>query len=413
MSIRRVGSLSSFTFILHGLIYSRYDGDTEIDEDDDVITSSTRRQRRKTGSDTTSAATETTKAQTGYLQNALKNSRKPSKIISLPGIVSTSASVLDGSATSKEESSDIKQQSRSSVQTMLLDKPSTSSPSGVKRKRLEPEMTAEAVKEATQSISAVEPSSIQLRQSSKHRRLKPNTSIEAATTKAAQTVSVVEPLSTQLHQSPKYRRFKSSTPSKSATEATKAASAAEPSTSRSHQSPNHSCLKSDTSAEVAAEAKHTPIIAGSSSAQSDPSSEPSNISNHIKESSSRHEIPNPSIPETSMDTKKQNKTTLWISIPSSTDAVPLTLRSCMTLSSLFHSVYKIYGLAEQHQQDKVLGLRTTLEWTHNVGDVKKYLMLKRDFEDSFDIFLKIIDALPCWEQADGCCSVAIEVVMMA
>ena len=122
------------------------------------------------------------------------------------------------------------------------------------------------------------------------------------------------------------------------------------------------------------------------------------------------ESPVPCRPKMSIDANKQDQTTLWISLPSSTDAVPLMLRSCMTMTSLFDSVFKIWGLAEQQQQDKILGLRTTLGWTQSDG-VRKRLMLKREFEDSFETFLRIIDASLCWEQEGGCCSVDIEAVM--
>ena len=410
---RHVSGLSLTTFIINELIHTRFSGEAESDDDDDVITSATRRRRRKTGSDTASAATEATKAQAENPSNALENGRKPSKIISIP----TSARAPSKDPTSEGESSEMNQQSRPSVHIKLLDKPGTLIPNSVKRKRLEPNMADEAIKEATQTVSATGLSSTQSHHSSKHRCVEPNTSTEAAITKAVQTVGAIQPLPTQLHQSPKHRCLRSSTPPNSATEATESSNAAEPSSTQSLQSPKHRFIKSDTSTEAASEAKHTINRAGSSSAQSHPAPEPSKILNPNAQFSSTHATPKPSIPEMSMSSKKQNNTTLWISIPSSTDAVPMTLRSCMTMSSLFHSVFKICGLAEglqqQQQQDKVLGLRTTLEWTHNVGGIKKYLMLKRDFEDSFDVFLRIIDALPCWEQEGGCCSVAIEVVMMA
>lgn len=414
---RHVSGLSLAAFMINGLIHIRFHGEAESDDDDDVITSATRRRRRKTGSDTASAAIETSKAQTVTPPNALENGRKPSKIISLPGIVPTSARAPPRNATSEEGSSEMKQQSRPSVQIKLLDKPGTLIPNSVKRKYLEPDMTDEAVKEATETVSATGHSSAQAHRSSKHRCLEPNTSTEAAITKAAKTVDAVEPSLTHLHQSPKHKCLRSGSPPKSATEATQTVTAAEPSSTQSLQSPKHRYIKSDTSTKAASEATHTLNRAGSSSAQSHPSPEPSKILNLNTQSSSTQETPTSSIPGTSMSTKKQNNTTLWISIPSSTDAVPMTLRSCMTMSSLFHSVFKICGLAEgqqqRQQQEKVSGLRTTLQWTHNVGGVKKYLMLKRDFEDSFDVFLRIIDALPCWEQEGGCCSVAIEVVMMA
>ena len=336
---------------INGLIHIRFHGEAESDDDDDVITSATRRQRRKTGSDTASAAIETSKAQTVTPPNALENGRKPSKIISLPGIVPTSARAPPRNATSEEESSEMKQQSRPSFQIKLLDKPGTLIPNSVKRKRLEPDMTDEAVKEATETASATGHSSAQAHRSSKHRcLLEPNTSTGAAITKAAKAVDAVESSLTHLHRSPKHKCLRSGTPPKSATEATQTVTAAEPSSTQSLQSPKHRYINSDTSTEAASEAKHTLNGARSSSAQSHPSPEPSKILNLNARSSSTHETPVSSIPGTSMSTKKQNNTTLWISIPSSTDAVPMTLRSCMTMSSLFHSVFKICGLAEGQQQ---------------------------------------------------------------
>ena len=152
------------------------------------------------------------------------------------------------------------------------------------------------------------------------------------------------------------------------------------------------------SSEAANEEKHTLNMMRPSSAQSDAFSSASTIVPNLNEqSSSMHETPINSVPETSIDAEKQSKTILWISIPSSTDVVPLTLRSCITMSSLFDSVFMICGIAEQQQQNKVLGLRTTLGWTDTTG-VRRYMMLKREVKDSFGIFLQIIDESPCWKQ---------------
>lgn len=128
-----------------------------------------------------------------------------------------------------------------------------------------------------------------------------------------------------------------------------------------------------------------------------------------EQSSSRPDSPSPSKPRMSIDANKQNNTILWISIPYSSDAVPIKLRSCMTIKSLFDSVLRICDMGEQ-QQARLSGLRTTLDWQQNV-DVKKTLMVKRDFEESFEVFLEIIDASPCWEEGNGRCFVAVEVVM--
>ena len=80
----------------------------------------------------------------------------------------------------------------------------------------------------------------------------------------------------------------------------------------------------------------------------------------------------------------------------------------MTIKSLFDSVLRICDLGEQ--QVRLSGLRTTLDWQQD-ADVKKTLMVKREFEESFEVFLELIDASPCWEEEHGRCVVAVEIVM--
>lgn len=150
-------------------------------------------------------------------------------------------------------------------------------------------------------------------------------------------------------------------------------------------------------------------VAEPSTAQSSPPPMPLAVSpNPDGQSSAMHESPLPSTPGMAIDAKKQKNTTLWISVPSSSDAVPLKLRSCMTVSSLFDSALTICGLADK--QAKVSGLRTRFGWKQNV-DLNKFLMLKREFPDSFEIFLEIINKLPCWGEEDGHCVVTVEVVL--
>ena len=80
---------------------------------------------------------------------------------------------------------------------------------------------------------------------------------------------------------------------------------------------------------------------------------------------------------------------------------------CFRIRSLFDSVLTICGLPEQQAQS---GLRTSFTGMRSGSD-EKYLMVKREFEDSFETFLEIIDLLPCWEMEDGRCIVFIDVVM--
>ena len=265
------------------------------------------------------------------------------------GVFPALTSVPRRNTTSEEECSETQQQSRRNSQMKARDRPGILRLNGPNRRRLEPDTTAEA---------------------------------------ADGVGRIAETLSAQSQQSPKRRRLESTTPPGAANEARQADSVVQSSSNQLHPSSIQGRLVSDISTEAANEASQNLTTASTSSAHSNPIT---------------------ATPKMSINANKQSETTLWISIPSSADAVPVKLRSCMTMTALFDSVFKICGLTEQQQQDRVLGLRTSLVWTENTG-VKKNVMLKREFEDCFETFLKLIDTSPCWEE-DGCCSVSIEPVM--
>ncbi len=276
-----------------GLIGFRPDGKIESDKDEDILIAS--RRQKKDGSGTTPAVTGTTKSHVDDAKNVWENRYKAIE-------TSPSPDVPHRKATREAESSAVRQENRSSVQTKPLDKPGTPTSSGLKRKRSVFDITAEAANEAGQTYST----------------------------------------------------------------------------------------------------------AGRSSAQSHLSQTLLATSSNSSRQSAMHKIPLVSNHRINIDAHKQNSTTLWVSLPSSSDAVPLKLRSYNTMSSLFDSVLTICGLVER--QDKVLGLRITPGWTHDVG-VDKSLMLKREFEDTYEVFLEIISASPCWKNEGGSCHVAIEAVM--
>lgn len=105
---------------------------------------------------------------------------------------------------------------------------------------------------------------------------------------------------------------------------------------------------------------------------------------------------------------KQSRTTLFIAIPLSTDTVPLKLRSCMSLPSLFAAVLAI---CPHPGQDAVSGIRATFDWKRE-GEVDRAILLKRDLEDTFEVLLEIVDGAPCWREEGGRCGVAVEVVLV-
>ena len=117
--------------------------------------------------------------------------------------------------------------------------------------------------------------------------------------------------------------------------------------------------------------------------------------------------PQPTDSSSPLAPHKQSRTTLFIAIPLSTDTVPIKLRSCMTLSSFFTSVLAI---SAQPARDVVSGIRATFDWKRD-RDVGRAILLKRDFPDTFEVFLEIIDGAPCWGVEGGRCGVAVEVVL--
>lgn len=122
-------------------------------------------------------------------------------------------------------------------------------------------------------------------------------------------------------------------------------------------------------------------------------------------------IPPPSSSSpTPLTPDRQSRTTLFIAIPLSSDTVPLKLRSCMTLSSFFASVLAISAIPGAGQ-DVVSGIRATFDWKQE-RDVDRAILLKREFPDTFEVFLEIVDGAPCWGTAGGRCGVGVEVVLL-
>lgn len=351
------------------------DGDTDDDNDeDDVIPMATGRGHKKRASSTATAVTDTMGTHPEETRNPLKNTRQPTLTSELPSTIRAPVSVPRADMTSEQQSSEIQELGRTSVQVKPRDKLGTLKLNGPKRKRFESGMTAEAINRGKRTLKTTEPSS------------------------------------TRSYQSPTNRSPESTPSPKASNEATQTVGEFKVSSIQPRPYPKQTRLTSDTTTEAADEVRYTISTAESFSNQPHPLPILPMSADFIGQSASIAKIPVPSPSTMIIDAKKQSKTTLWIFIPSSTDAVPLRLRSCMTMTSLFDSVFKIWGLAEQQQQDRVLGLRTTLGWTQNDG-AKRYLMVKRGFEDSFEIFLETIDGSPCWEQEDACCSVAIEAVL--
>ena len=113
-------------------------------------------------------------------------------------------------------------------------------------------------------------------------------------------------------------------------------------------------------------------------------------------------------PTAALSLHKLNNTILFIALPSSSDVIPLKLRSCATMDSFFNSVRSLCGHTEEDIH--VTGLRIRHEWKDD-RDPEKTVLLKESCADGFEIFLETIDKAPCWEEGGGGrCHVSIEVL---
>ena len=334
-------------FKIRKLISFRFDREFECNVDD-IITPATHRRHEKPASHTSPRSGKTALPHTRESRNVLEGSCRRTNTSEDPGVIPTTTCAPWSDITCGKERSGIQQQSRQKAQIKTRDKP------GILRLK-----------------------------APKYMRSEPNTTAEAAD-EVGWTAGV---LSARSHQSSKRRRLEFSTPPVGANEA-KQADCVQYSSNQLHPSLIQGRAVSARSTEAANEARQNLTTLSTSSAHSGPITD---------------------TPKMSINAKKQSETSLWISVPSSAAAIAVKLCSCMTMTALFDAVFQICGLTEQQQQDRVLGLRTSLVRTENTG-VKKNLMLKREFEDSFETFLEFIDASPGWEE-HGCCFVGIEPVM--
>ena len=87
--------------------------------------------------------------------------------------------------------------------------------------------------------------------------------------------------------------------------------------------------------------------------------------------------------------------------------VPLRLLTCMTISTLFSSVITASG--HQEHEEPIKCLMAVFDWKDE-NDVYKTIYIDKGTEDSFEIFLEIINEAPCWSDGGGKCGVAIEIV---
>ena len=111
----------------------------------------------------------------------------------------------------------------------------------------------------------------------------------------------------------------------------------------------------------------------------------------------------------SLTAYKQARTTLRVPFNSLSgpSIVPIKLRSCMTIDKFFSTVISAAESTTQEASRSII--RVSFDWKDD-KDLKKSICVKKNVEDSFEVFLEIIDEAPCWKGENGRCEVAVDVV---
>lgn len=90
---------------------------------------------------------------------------------------------------------------------------------------------------------------------------------------------------------------------------------------------------------------------------------------------------------------KQEHTILYVVLPGSTsDMVPIKLRSVMTISTFFNSVSAAAGVTDYEHMAVAVLLG---------GEDGGHILVRQNLLDSFECFLEIVDDAPCWEEEGG------------
>lgn len=129
----------------------------------------------------------------------------------------------------------------------------------------------------------------------------------------------------------------------------------------------------------------------------------------------RQSSPNPSVVEVSQPAKafidryKQSHTTLHISLSTNDyGAVPVYLRSCMTMETFFASALAAWGL--EGKESEVAAVTVKFDWLKEEGP----MVVRKEVVDSFQKVLETITEAPVWKdggvERPGC-DVRVKIIM--
>lgn len=93
---------------------------------------------------------------------------------------------------------------------------------------------------------------------------------------------------------------------------------------------------------------------------------------------------------------KQERTILYVLLPGSTsEVVPIKLRSAMSITTFFSSVMAAAGMVNYEKMAIAVVLRG------EDGGQDKTIIVRQNMIDSFECFLEVVDEATCWEEEGG------------
>ena len=106
---------------------------------------------------------------------------------------------------------------------------------------------------------------------------------------------------------------------------------------------------------------------------------------------------------------KQAHTTLRIAlVPYPQQSAVQRLRSCMTIAAFFSTVVGVSGY--KGDRDRIFGITATFD-CKPADDPDRNMVIRAEWQDSFDIFLETVDAAESWTEEGGKCNVSVGLLL--
>lgn len=107
---------------------------------------------------------------------------------------------------------------------------------------------------------------------------------------------------------------------------------------------------------------------------------------------------------------KQAHTTLRIAlVPYPLQSAIHRLRSCMTVATFFSTVIGVSGY--KGEKDRIFGISATFDCKSD-EDADKSMVIREEWQDSFEVFLETVDAAESWTKEGGKCGVAVSLLLI-